>query len=98
MAWRDRQKSIQELEHLKLQLSENFRRFEVLISVLAVDWRKTFDAVPLRLANSDNAARYEENAQYFETVLKNVKEVNRWLNEITAEPNKTKSSNPVTRL
>lgn len=97
MAWRSRQKSIQEIERLKLQLGENLKRFEVVVSVLAVDWRETLDAMPLRLASSDNAARYEENARYFEAVLKGIKEVNRWLSEITAEPNKTKSPNPDTR-
>ena len=97
MAWKDRKKGIEELEHLKLKIDIDLQRLEGVISALAGDWRNTANQVPATMSFSDNAGRYDENAVYFETLLNDIKEINKWLKAMVAEPNKTKSTNPATK-
>lgn len=97
MAWRDRKKSIAELERLKLHLGIELQKLEGVVHDLFIDWKKVSEAVPAHLAGSENAIRYAENEEYFGSVLNNVREVKTWLSLVQAEPNKMASHNPAAK-
>lgn len=94
MSWRDRERLKASLAHIKLRVEDQLKELRQVLTEIQADWQNTVDSVPLSLARSDNAERYEENAAYFRQLLTDLGEIETWLKSIRDEPNPTPSTNP----